>query len=148
MGVATYRGLIFNILFIDYENLVYLVRLRMSLFERLGGEAAISTAVDIFYKKMLSDGRVKDFFAQTDMERQISRQKHFLMMVTGGPNHYEGKSMRDAHKHLVTKGLSDLHVDVVIEHLGATLRELGAKEGDIAEVAALANSVRDDVLNR
>jgi hemoglobin len=36
----------------------------------------------------------------------------------------------------------------VIEHLGATLREVGAKEEQIAQVAALANSVRDAVLSR
>ena len=56
--------------------------------------------------------------------------------------------MREGHAHLVEKGLNDTHVDVVIEHLGSTLKELGAADDDIAEVAALANSVRDDVLNR
>ena len=39
-------------------------------------------------------------------------------------------------------------MDIVIEHLGATLQELGANEKDIQEVAAIANSVRDDVLDR
>ena len=47
--------------------------------------------------------------------------------------------MRTAHAKLLSQGLNDSHVDVVIEHLGATLAELGAKESDIAEVAALAN---------
>ena len=41
-----------------------------------------------------------------------------------------------------------LHVDVVIEHLGAVLTELGADAKDVGEVAALAESVRDDVLGR
>jgi hypothetical protein len=36
----------------------------------------------------------------------------------------------------------------VIENLAATLRELGVSEADIAEVGAVANSVRDDVLGR
>lgn len=120
----------------------------MSLFERLGGEAAVGAAVDIFYRKMLTDDRVSGFFDNTDMDAQIAKQKAFLTMVFGGPNNYSGKNMRDAHAHLVEKGLSDLHVDVVIEHLGATLKELGAADEDIAEVAAIANSVRDDVLNR
>lgn len=119
-----------------------------SLFERLGGQAAITAAVDAFYRKMLKDPRVARFFATTDMNRQRAKQAAFLTMVTGGPNAYTGQDMRAGHAHLVAQGLNDSHVDIVIEHLGATLTELGAKPDDIAQVAALANSVRDDVLNR
>ena len=82
------------------------------------------------------------------MDKQIAKQKAFLTMVFGGPNNYTGKDMREGHKHLVDRGLNDEHVDIVIEHLGGTLAELGVGEGEISEVAALANSVRDDVLNR
>jgi hemoglobin len=56
--------------------------------------------------------------------------------------------MREGHKHLIARGLNDSHVDAVIELLGATLKELGVPDQDIAEVAALANSARDDVLDR
>lgn len=120
----------------------------MSLYEKLGGEAAVNAAVDIFYRKMLTDERVSHFFDNTDMERQAAKQKAFLTMVFGGPNHYTGKNMRDAHRPLLAKGLNDSHVDIVIEHLGATLKELGVADADIQAVADLANSVRDDVLNR
>jgi len=119
-----------------------------SLYERLGGSEAVNAAVDIFYRKMLSDDRVNYFFAGVDMTQQIQKQKSFLTMVFGGPHHYSGKNMRDGHRHLVKMGLNDTHVDIVIEHLGNTLKELGVKDADIAEVAAIANSVRDDVLDR
>jgi len=120
----------------------------LSLYERLGGQAAVDAAVDIFYRKMLTDERVNYFFNNVDMEKQVLKQKGFLTMVFGGPNHYTGKDMREGHRHLVTQGLDDLHVDLVIEHLGATLKELGVNDADIQEVAAIANSVRSDVLNR
>lgn len=119
-----------------------------SLFERLGGQAAVNAAVDIFYRKMLTDERVSHFFDDIDMEQQILKQKGFLTMAFGGPNHYSGKNMREGHAHLVKRGLNDTHVDVVIEHLGATLTELGAHAEDINQVAAIANSVRNDVLGR
>jgi hemoglobin len=119
-----------------------------TLYEQLGGAAAVDRAVEIFYRKMLGDDRVASFFGDVDMERQASKQRAFLTMVLGGPNHYTGRDMRQAHAGLVSRGLADGHVDVVIEHLGATLKELGASDGQIAEVAALANSVRDDVLGR
>lgn len=119
-----------------------------TLYMRLGGPAAIKKAVEIFYEKMLSDPRVAKFFETTDMPRQKAKQVAFLTMVTGGPVEYTGKDMRDGHAHLLKQGLNDSHVDIVITHLGATLQQLGAAAGDIADVAALANSVRDDVLGR
>ncbi len=119
-----------------------------SLYEKLGGEEAVSAAVDIFYRKVLADDRVNYFFDNIDMDRQAAKQKAFLTMVFGGPNNYTGKDMREAHKPLVEKGLNDTHVDVIIEHLGATLKELGVADEDIQQVADIANSVRDDVLNR
>jgi hemoglobin len=120
----------------------------MSLYERLGGEPAFTAAVDDFYRRMLTDERVADFFDGVDMDGQIAKQKAFLTFVTGGPAEYTGKDMRTAHAHLVERGLASEHVDIVIEHLGATLTSLGANPEDIAEVAALAESVRDDVLGR
>lgn len=120
----------------------------MTLYERLGGEPAFAAAVDDFYRRMLSDERVARFFDDVDMEGQIAKQKAFLTYVTGGPAEYTGKDMRDAHAHLRERGLADEHVDVVIEHLGATLTSLGASAGDVGEVAALAESVRGDVLGR
>ena len=119
-----------------------------TLYDRLGGAPAVDAAVDIFYRKVLADNRINRFFDTVDMEAQAAKQKAFLTMVFGGPNSYTGKDMREGHKHLVAKGLNDSHVDAVLEDLGATLKELGVSDADIKEVAALANSVRDHVLNR
>ena len=119
-----------------------------SLYEELGGAAAIDAAVDIFYRKVLSDDRIARFFEGVDMERQAAKQKAFLTMVFGGPANYTGKDMRQGHAHLVAMGLNDSHVDAVIEDLGETLKELGVSDDRIAQVAAIANSVRDDVLGR
>ncbi|QDU69966.1 group I truncated hemoglobin [Engelhardtia mirabilis] len=120
----------------------------MSLYERLGGEPAFQSAVDEFYRRMLTDERVSRFFDDVDMEGQIAKQKAFLTYVTGGPAEYTGKDMRAAHAELNERGLSDEHVDVVIEHLGAVLLSMGAAPDDVGEVAALAESVRADVLGR
>ena len=120
-----------------------------SLFERLGGEAAIDAAVDLFYKKVLADERIKHFFEDVDMERQASHQKLFFTFAFGGIPNYPGQAMRQAHKRLVEeKGLSDEHFDAVIGNLGSALQELGVSEDLIAEAAKIAESTRNDVLNR
>ncbi len=119
-----------------------------SLFEKLGGEAAVDAAVDIFYRRVLSDHRINRFFENVDMEKQAAKQKAFLTMAFGGPNNYTGADMRKAHAHLVEKGLNDTHLDAVMEHLTGTLEELKVPKELIDEVAAIAESTRNDVLGR
>jgi hemoglobin len=119
-----------------------------SVFEQVGGEAAVEAAVDLFYRKVLADERVARFFDDVDMDRQAAKQKAFLTMVLGGPARYTGLDMRRGHLHLIARGMNDAHVDAVIELLGQTLAELGVKDELIRQVAAVAESVRNDVLDR
>jgi len=120
-----------------------------TLYERIGGEAAVDAAVDKFYVKVLADDRIKHFFEGIDMKRQAAHQKLFLTYAFGGRPDYPGRAMRAAHKRLVDDmGLSDEHFDAVIENLGATLKELGVADDLIAEAAGIAETTRDDVLNR
>jgi hemoglobin len=119
-----------------------------TLYQQLGGQPAVDLAVDNFYRKVLTDDRVKSFFDGVDMDKQIAKQKAFLTMVFGGPNNYSGKDLRTGHGHLLKKGLNDSHVDTIIELLGKTLSELGVAEPLIQQVAALAESTRNDVLGR
>ncbi|MFQ5507726.1 MAG: group 1 truncated hemoglobin [Leptospirillia bacterium] len=121
----------------------------MSLYEDLGGEAAINLAVDNFYRKVLADDHISSFFKDTDMEEQAASQKAFLTMAFGGPNNYTGKDMREAHKHLVEEqGLTDSHFDRVVQLLAETLKELNVSDELIGQVAAVAETVRADTLNR
>lgn len=119
-----------------------------TLYEKLGGEPAVDAAVDIFYRKVLSDNRISRFFAGVDMARQAAQQKAFLTMVFGGPNAYTGKDMRKAHSRLVTMGLNDSHFDAVMENLAATLKDLNVGAAEIGEAAKIAESVRADVLGK
>ena len=116
-----------------------------TIYEQLGGEGAMGAAVDIFYRKVLADDRISQFFDSVDMDRQAQKQKAFLTMVLGGPSAYTGKDMRAAHARF---GLTDVHFDAVVENLGATLKELGVADGLIAEVAAVAETTRKDVLGQ
>jgi hemoglobin len=119
-----------------------------SLYQQLGGEPAVNAAVDVFYRKVLSDDRVSSFFDDVDMDRQIGKQKAFLTMAFGGPHNYSGADMRRGHQQLVARGLNDSHFDAVVELLGESLAELGVAPALITQVAAVAESTRKDVLNK
>ncbi len=119
-----------------------------SLYEQVGGAAAVDAAVDLFYRKVLADPQVSDFFDTTNMDEQRTKQKAFLTMVFGGPNDYTGKDLRTAHAALVDNGLNDSHFDAVAGHLQATLDELSVDGAVSAQIMAAAGGTREDVLNR
>jgi len=87
-----------------------------TLYEQLGGTAAVDAAVDIFYRRVLSDAYVTPFFEGIDMDKQAGKQKAFLTMVLGGPNNYTGLDMREGHKHLVDQGLNASHFGTSSHH--------------------------------
>jgi hemoglobin len=120
----------------------------LSLYERIGGAAAVDAAVDVFYSKVLSDYRINRFFDNIDMKKQAIKQKAFFTVAFGGPNNYTGSDMRHAHARLVKIGLNNDHFNVVMEHLEATLKELNVTQELIEEVTKLAESTRNDVLGK
>jgi len=120
----------------------------MTLYEQVGGETAMDGAVTLFYQKVLVDPRVNGFFEGVDMNRQRLMQKKFLTLAFGGPTDYTGQGMNAAHKKLVDRGMNDQHFDVIVEHLAATLKEMGVEDKLINEAAEIAETVRNDVLCR
>jgi hemoglobin len=119
------------------------------LFDRIGGDAAVEAAVDIFYGKLMRDPDIKPFFKDVDMDKQSFMMRLFLTGVFGGVKAYNGPSLRDAHKSLVEdKGLSGVHFDKVAGHLSATLDELSVPANIAQEVMTLVASTRKDVLNQ
>ncbi|MDJ0775769.1 MAG: group 1 truncated hemoglobin [Mastigocoleus sp. MO_167.B18] len=120
-----------------------------TLFERIGGEAAVEATVDKFYLKIMEDKRINRFFAGVDMKKQRENQAAFLIFAFGGSAYYRGRSLRTAHQKLVEQcGLKDEHFDLVFEHLVSTLKELSVADELIKEVGKNLQSARSYVLNR
>lgn len=119
-----------------------------TLFERIGGQAALNTAVDIFYRKLLRDSRISPFFRNIDMNMQHAKQRAFLAHVLGGFPNYRGQSLRKAHERLVEdQGLNEEHFNIVATYLQETLRELKLSDDLIEEVMTIVGSTKNDVLN-
>lgn len=119
-----------------------------SLYDRLGGSTAVQATVTKLYEKVLSDPLLIPFFKDVDVERLRRSQAAFVTVAFGGPTSYNGKSMRQAHQHLVARGLGDRHFDAVAGHLQAALTELGVAAELIAEALAIVETTRADVLCR
>jgi hemoglobin len=122
-----------------------------TLYDKLGGAASVDLAVEKFYEKVLADERVKHFFADIDMQRQKQHQKGFMTYAFGGTQHWNGRTMRDAHQELVAEmGLTDRHFDAIAEDLVAALVEIEVPQPLIDEVVQIIGSTtyRNDILNR
>lgn len=114
-----------------------------SLYEKLGGEAAISAVVDYFYARIMEDESLEGFFWDTDMERQRRHQTAFVTMATGGPNRYTGRSMEKAHEGLQ---ITMQHFESVVGHLAAALKHFNVGDEEIAELAEKLAPLRDVVV--
>lgn len=117
----------------------------MSVYEEIGGAAAVDAAVDIFYRKVLADDRISTFFDAIDMKAQHKKQKAFFTMAFGGPNNYSGRDLREAHKGM---NLNDGHFGAVAENLVETLTELDVPQEQFDSILQIVSSVRDEVLNK
>ena len=119
-----------------------------TLYDRIGGEAAVLAAVDLFYAKVTADEVTRSYFEGLDMESQVRKQVAFMTWAFGGPSEYKGRDLRAAHKVLVLRGLGDEHFDAVTGHLKATLEELGIAPDLISEALTIVGGARGEVLNR
>ena len=66
----------------------------MSLYDKYGGFAAVSTVVHTFYDKVVASPRLDRYFADVDMAKLIDHQTTFLCKVLGGPDNYNGRALR------------------------------------------------------
>lgn len=118
--------------------------MEQNLYEKVGGEEAISKVVDYFYSELvLKDETVNHFFKETDMEKQRRHQSKFISFALGGPNQYSGQSMAKAHEGM---NLQPDHFNAIAKHLHDALAHFGVNERDIDTALTKVASLQDDIL--
>ncbi|TPX50438.1 hypothetical protein SeMB42_g02231 [Synchytrium endobioticum] len=115
-----------------------------SLYQKIGGEAAIDATVENFYDRVIVNPVLAPFFKNTNMVRQRAMQKAFLNHVLGNKP-WNGQNMRKAHAHLK---LTDVHFDEVVKELVNAMRHLKVPENLIKQVGAVTETTRNDILGR
>ncbi|MBN6188326.1 group 1 truncated hemoglobin [Aneurinibacillus sp. BA2021] len=116
-----------------------------SLYEQLGGQEAIAKVVDVFYDRILADDKVKGFFVNTDMEKQRRHQTLFISFALGGPNQYSGRSMEKAHEGM---NIQHEHFMAIVQHLAASLKEVGVSDEDIQVVAEKLLPMEESIIEK
>ncbi|MBB4744249.1 truncated hemoglobin YjbI [Actinoplanes octamycinicus] len=114
-----------------------------SFYVRLGGQAAVTTAVDALYRVVLADERLSDYFQGLDLGRLKGHMVALLSQVLGGPAEYTGRDLRGAHLGL---GIAPEHYDVVGAYLIGVLAGLGADDEVLAAVRGVLRESAADVV--
>ena len=115
----------------------------VSLYDAIGGRAALVAAVDVFYRRVLADPELSPFFPGGVGERHRAYLITFLGEALGGPSRYRGRDMATAHRGL---GISNAHFDRVAGHLDATLDELGVPRHLTDRIIGIAAGLRPVVV--
>lgn len=119
-----------------------------SLFERLGGEAGITTIVDDVVESHMTNPAVKARFLplKEDTEHFKEVRQHlinFFIIGSGGPNQYTGKDMLTAHKGM---NINQGEYMCVIDDIMFALNNNNVDEQSKKDVLAILYSLKDQMI--
>ena len=115
----------------------------MSLFDKLGGFAAVSKVVGEFYDELEQNPVTAPYFTGMNMEKLIDHQVKFLSQALGGPQQYSGMAMNAAHKNLA---ITEDAFDEVAKTLSDVLEDNDIDPADIGAIMELAGSLKEQVV--
>lgn len=114
------------------------------LYERLGGAAAMKATVEEFYRRVLADPLLKDFFRTVNIKWLKKQQVSFFTAALGGPQNYDGQDMRTAHEHMA---IEEQHFALVARHLVGTLKSFEIPAELIEEVMSIVGPLASSIVN-
>ena len=122
---------------------------KKSLYDRLGGAYAIATVVDVFIEKLLVNDTLnanpairaaRDRVPKAGLKFQVTA---LVCQVTGGPQTYNGRSMKDAHRHL---NITEAEWDAMARDFVAVLDQFKVPKAEQDELLAIVGSTRGDIV--
>lgn len=118
-----------------------------TLYDRLGGAAAVEAAVDQFLANVLANVQIKDDFEGTVAQGRAGDLRQNLIDqicdATGGPCTYSGLSMAEAHAGLNIN--ADDFTALVGDLVGA-LQSLNVAQSEIDELVAILAPLQGDIV--
>ncbi|MBI4396741.1 MAG: group 1 truncated hemoglobin [Elusimicrobia bacterium] len=120
-----------------------------SLYERLGGVYNIATVVDTFIEKLLVDDVLNANPAIKAARERVPkaglkyRVTSLVAMVTGGPEKYAGRSMKESHAHL---NITEKEWQAMVKDFVASLDEHKVPPTEQGELLQIVEGVKPDIV--
>ena len=119
---------------------------KKTLYERLGGYAAIAAVANDLLPRLRTDPQLGRFWAHRG-EDGVTREKQllidFLCATTGGPMYYRGRDMVLTHRGM---RISDSDWTVFLGHAAATLAKFQVPEAEQRDVVAFVQSLKKEII--
>ena len=115
----------------------------MTLYEKYGGFATIHSIVQNFYDDVLEDDLLRPYFHNVSMKGLIRHQTDFLSQLLGGPTKYDGRTLKESHKHLNITDEAFGRVAVILQE---NLEDVGVEEADVKTIMGIVASAKDDIV--
>ena len=116
---------------------------QQTLYDRLGGAAAVTAVVDDFVARCAADSRINGKFARTDIPRLKAMLVEQVSAATGGPVQYTGRSMAETHRGM---GVTGGEFEALVEDLLATLNQFNVPSSLQTELIGILAPIRADVV--
>ena len=121
-----------------------------SLYERLGGKAAIVAVVDDFVANCAADMRINTFFTATAAEKnRLAAFKNKLVdqicEAAGGPCKYTGKDMKTAHAGM---GITNADFNALVEDLTKSLNKFNVGKAEQDQLLGVLGPMRPLIVEK
>jgi hemoglobin len=116
-----------------------------SLYDRLGGQPAITAVVDDFVGNVAADNRINGFFARTDIPKLKKNLIDQICAGTGGPCTYTGRDMKTAHKGM---NITDAQFNALVEDLVKALDKFKVPEKEKGELLAILGPMKPQIVGQ
>ncbi len=116
-----------------------------SLYERLGGVAAITAVVDDFSTRQLADGRLNKYYKTTNKPEWKKHLTNLICKASGGPCAYNGRAMNRAHARMY---ISDDQFNWTAGHLVASLTKFKVPKKEQDELVAIVASLKEQIVGQ
>ena len=114
-----------------------------SIYQPIGGSAALEAVVDDFYRRVLDDEMLAGFFSGVHMPRLKGRQVEFFAAALGGPEPYRGAPMRQIHQ---GRGITMHHFNLVAAHLRDSLAAGGVPDDVVGEIISAIAPLAEEIV--
>jgi hemoglobin len=125
--------------------------MKKSLYDRIGGEAALTKVVDDFVAKAAANPKVNftrnGTWVASDaaVKRPKTHLVNFLGSAFGGPQKYTGRSMKESHRGMA---ITQAEFDALAADLKAVLEANKVPKAEVDEIMKIAASTAPDIVEK
>ncbi len=119
------------------------------LYDRLGGAYAIATVVDAFIEKLLVNDTLNANAAIREARERVPKAglkfhvTALVCQVTGGPQQYTGRSMKEAHRNL---HITEREWEAMVHDFVEVLDQFKVPKPEQAELLAIVGTTKGDIV--